>query len=80
VRAQVRIRRFNAAWSSAALGIAFVRAHIDHPFARSVVPLIPTVIALSDRVVEGTRAFDKKCGVLLDSVFAKAHFTRAAPL
>jgi hypothetical protein len=42
-----RTRLFIAAWSSAALSIAFVRAHIGHPFARSVVPLIPTVSALA---------------------------------
>jgi hypothetical protein len=74
---QVPFHRFRAAWSAAALGIAFVRAHVGHPFARSVVPLIPTVIALTDRAVEGTCVFDKKCGVLLSSAFAKAHF--AAP-
>jgi hypothetical protein len=42
-----RFVQLYAVWSSAALAIAFVRAHIGHPFARSVVPLIPTVIALT---------------------------------
>jgi hypothetical protein len=31
----------HAAWCAAALTVAFVRAHGRHPFARSVVPLIP---------------------------------------
>jgi hypothetical protein len=59
----------------AALGVAFVRAHngIGHPFARSVVPLIPTVIAMTGGAAENTRGFDKKCGVLLSSPFAKSH-------
>jgi hypothetical protein len=73
----VRAGSYSATWSSAALGIAFMRAHIGHPFARSVVPLISTVVALNDRAVEGTRTFDKKCGVLLSSAFAMAHFAAA---
>jgi hypothetical protein len=69
----VPIKRFNGAWSVAALVIAFARAHVGHPFARCVLPLIPTVLALCEWAVEGTRVFEKRCGLLVDSLFARAH-------
>jgi hypothetical protein len=62
------------AWSAAALAISFVRAHAGHPFARSVVPLIPSVLTLSEGKLNGTDGFDKKPSALLSTAFARSHF------
>jgi hypothetical protein len=62
----------HAAWCAAAL-TAFVRAHGGHPFARSVVSLIPSVIALGGREVDGARGFERKASALIETVFAQSH-------
>jgi hypothetical protein len=67
---------YDGAWSAAALIIAFVRANYAHPFVLSVVPLIPSILTLTDRRAKRMRGFHKKASVLLSSAFAQSHFGR----
>jgi hypothetical protein len=50
-----------AAWTAAAVTVAFVRANHTHPFALSVLPLIPSIIALTDRTAPAPAAVSLKC-------------------
>jgi hypothetical protein len=68
-------RRHNAAWSAAALAIACLRAH-PTVLARSVLPLIPSVIALSDRPSDAVRGVEKKASALMELPFARWHCAR----
>jgi hypothetical protein len=71
--------RYRAAWGAAALTIAFVRAHAGHPFARSVVPLIPSVVTLAaEDTLDDARGLEKRASALLDMAFAKSHFASAS--
>jgi hypothetical protein len=70
-------RLHNAAWSAAALAIACLRAH-PTVLARSVLPLIPSVIALSDRACDAARGLEKKASALMELPFARSHCARAA--
>jgi hypothetical protein len=68
-------RLHNAAWSAAALAVACLRAQ-PTVLARSVLPLIPSVIALSDRACDATRGVEKKASALMELPFARWHCAR----
>jgi hypothetical protein len=84
--ALLRIAQYDLAWTAAAVALSFVRANRTHPFALSILPLIPTIVALTESLDDDDGAYAKDpnpakrflrlstpCGTLLQSAFGRAH-------
>jgi hypothetical protein len=67
----------DAAWSAAAVALSCMRAHPLH--GRSVLPLLPTILSLTDRSEHTPAAVSLDCGRLLQTRFGTAVSVAGAP-
>jgi hypothetical protein len=74
-QAAARIDAFDEAWSAAAVTLSFVRANATHPFASSILPLIPTILfsARPERVVSSAQQFVRRCDALIGTKYGRSH-------
>jgi hypothetical protein len=73
-----RLNQFRGAWSAVALTLAFVRANAKHPFAASILPLIPTILlfAVANELAAAQPDHNRlmrACDKLLSTKFGRSH-------
>jgi hypothetical protein len=62
----------------AAVTLSFVRAHAAHPFASSILALIPTVMASGGEFeAQQLNAVPRGCSALIGTKFAQSHLQRS---